>query len=394
MRETPRPPVECRCGARLFWGDIPIGFAGTLVSPWEPPARHVDCPSCHAQLDTSGAYPFISGMPAGFEQLLASYEGFRPVKEFHPQSLEERIHEGLTQLGAPALLTELNHADGRSWLRDRLHYRSTKSFYRSLQLFFAFLTLERRSYRTWAGVTGYYARFFFIQAFLNLLQVTWLSQDSMVLLFDGTEFQLLPKKILSPTIKSAHSHEIWWQLMEALKLPPGYPVDELNAVLTRLVFSPSRRNTENYDFRYGEGFPELEWFDHEEVSQMMSHFRPTPRPDRDITSIDAYFAGMDPEWADAADYYTDDALVLWTSIKVYLQLLIALRFPQDFIRTDKIAALTEVHLWSQYPTLVEGILRETTAILGDCYDVPGFIAYKEVDPTAPTYFRSIPNREQ
>jgi hypothetical protein len=280
MREASRPPVECSCGAKLFWG-FKWFSGGTLVSPFEPPDQYVACPSCHTLVDTGSAYPVLPGVPVSYADLVKSYAGFQPNKEFHPRSLEEQIHADLEQTSPADVIAELNDPDGKLWLRERFFYRSSKSFYRSLQLFFAFLTLERNSYRTWAGVTGYYGRFFFIQAFLNLLQMTWLSLDNMVLFFDGTQAQLLAKQTLPPTLKKANSHEIWWQLMETLKVPTGYPIDDLKAVLTRLTFNPSRRNTENYDFRYGEGFPELEWFDHQDVSQMMSHFRPNRRSDRD-----------------------------------------------------------------------------------------------------------------
>jgi hypothetical protein len=49
-----------------------------------------------------------------------------------------------------------------------MFYRSTTGFYWALQLFLSYLTLDKHCYRTWADVTAYYSRFYFIQSFLNL----------------------------------------------------------------------------------------------------------------------------------------------------------------------------------------------------------------------------------
>jgi hypothetical protein len=67
----------------------------------------------------------------------------------------------------------LDAADARSWFRQRVFYRSCTAFYRSFELFLSFLTLERECFQTWARVTGYYSRFYFLRAFLNVLQATF-----------------------------------------------------------------------------------------------------------------------------------------------------------------------------------------------------------------------------
>src|SRR6266851_2192274 len=79
--------------------------------------------------------------------------------------------------------------------------------------------------------------------------------------FDGTQVVFTPQDKLPSPLKRSGSHDMWWGLMEALK-SPDYPCDNLDFVLSKLVFNPERRQELNYDYDYvGGGFPELNWFD-------------------------------------------------------------------------------------------------------------------------------------
>ena len=67
----------------------------------------------------------------------------------------------------------MKELEGFEWFRQRMFYRNCTAFYRIMQLFFAIVVMGRRCFVTWAEVIGYYSRYFFIQAFLNLLMLTW-----------------------------------------------------------------------------------------------------------------------------------------------------------------------------------------------------------------------------
>jgi hypothetical protein len=292
------------------------------------------------------------------------------------ESLELTINEIVEKSGLDGLTKALNEPSKKEWLIWHLFHRSCKSFYRSLQLFLAFLILDRRCFRSWAAVTAYYSRFFFLQEFLNLALATWTSlAKGVFVFFDGTGIICLLQKELygsSPTLKKAGDHEVWWQLMEAMKRP-DYPIQALDFILTRLIFNPSQRNLTNYDFRhqYG-GFIELDWFDLS-VSQMLAQLAPSPRADEDFTDTGRYFAGRAPEDCDLADFYSDEAQILWHSLSGYLELVMALEIRQDFLCSEKIAILAAIHLGHEYPKLMEGILLSATEILRDGFDVSDFM---------------------
>jgi hypothetical protein len=133
-------------------------------------------------------------------------------------------------------------------------------------------------------------------------------------------------------------------------------------VLTPFTFNPKNRNKINYSFRYLEGFIELEWFDNT-PEQMMAHFMPMPRSDRDFTDMDTYFEGDNPEYVDVADFYTDGVQILWTSISAYLQLLHALGIRQEFITTDKLKLLMSVHLGDRFPCIARGVSKAIDTVL-------------------------------
>jgi hypothetical protein len=100
---------------------------------------------------------------------------------------------------------------------------------------------------------------------------------------------------------------------------------------------------------------------------------PIGRADRDITNIDRFFEGSDPADADVGDFMGDDAQILWCSLGLYLSFVKALKIEQNFVRTDTIAALVEVHLKRDAPRIMEGIVRSTDEILQDGFDLQAFL---------------------
>ncbi len=189
--------------------------------------------------------------------------------------------------------------------------------------------------------------------------------------FDGTQVVFTPQDKLPSPLKRSGSHDMWWGLMEALK-SPDYPCDNLDFVLSKLVFNPERRQELNYDYDYvGGGFPELNWFD-SGWKQMSSHFMPHPRPDADITDMDRFFGDCDPEECDVGDFYGDDAQIIWCSLIVYLQLLKALGFKQHFVMTETIVWLSHLHVGKEYPSILQGIAQSTSEVLNDGFDLAGF----------------------
>ncbi len=382
MREFRRPPVPCGCGANIYFN----GVGGAEPDPkqvvskrGEPPGVREKCPTCEAEVDTTVAYAAIPGFPPSLADLKVAYSGFVPRWEHARDSFERQVKEILEEGNSPTdLATELTNSF--EWYRQRLFYRSCTAFYRSLQLFFGFLSLQRHCFTTWSDVTGYYSRFFFIQAFLNLILATFDAEQKHVFFYDGKRVQCLDKKMLSPTLKKATSHEAWWQLMEAIKVPDDFDFENTGFVLSRLVHNPHHRNTVNYGFEYLQGgFIELDWFD-SGARQLISHLMPHPRPDRDITDIDRFFGNRDPETVDVGDFYADEAQILWCSIKTYLELLTTLGFKQQFIVVENIAALAEIHIGNDYPRIMRGILMAAEEILKQGFDAEKFMAGRESHP--------------
>jgi hypothetical protein len=335
----------------------------------DPPPAEVKCPTCGANVDTTDAYAFVPGLPPAFSDIRKAYDGFKPKWEHNRESFEEQAHAFIEKHGHASCEAKLNTPEGFAWYRQRMFYRSCVAFHRCFQLYLAFLVLDRKCFRTWAAVTGYYSRFYFIQALLNLLLTTWLQLDRVAVVFDGKRIACIEQRNLSKRLKNIGSHEIWWALMESLKSPSGYPVDEMGFVLSRLAFNPNERNRVNYSFEYNfGGFPELEWFD-SGAKQMLSHFIPIRRADRDFTDIDRFFDGVDPESADEEAFYGDtDVQSLWCSITAYLRILKALGFKQSFVKTEVLVALSELHLSGDYSRVRAGITQSITAILDDEYD--------------------------
>lgn len=386
MRDLNREPVPCAsCGAHIYFNLV--GAADNdpnevIANRREPPEPREKCPRCDAEVDTTVAYAYIPGFPPALADLKTAYAGFVPRWESARDSFEVAVGKRFKEGASPAALeAELSGKDGWDWYRQRMFYRSCTAFYRSLQLFLANLVLDRRCFRSWANVTGYYSRFFFIQSFLNLMLATLDGKEKHVFFFAGAQVRCLPKKQLSPTLKNAHSHEMWWQLMEAIKIPGDFNFENTEFVLSRLTYSPHERNRVNYGFEYLRGgFIELDWFD-SGAKQLLSHFMPYPRRDRDITDIDRFFKGHDPENVDVGDFYGDEAQMLWCSIKTYLEMLAELGFEQQFVLVENIAALAEIHLANDYPNLMHGILTAAEEILKQGFDVGKFMTDRQVNPS-------------
>jgi hypothetical protein len=385
MREFTRPPVACpSCGANIYFnhvGSVDHDPKEVISNRREPPDAKEKCPKCSAEVDTVAAYAFIPGFPPSFAVLKTAYSGFVPAWEHSRESFEVMVRELFAEGNTPAdLETEFSIGDGWGWYRQRLFYRSCTAFYRSLQLFFAYLVLERRCFRSWATVTGYYSRFFFIQALLNLMLTTFDAEQRHVFFYDGKQVRCLEKNQLSATLKNAFSHEAWWQLMEAIKIPADYDPEHFVFVLSRLVYSPHERNRVNYGFEYLRGgFIELDWFD-SGAKQLLSHFMPHPRADRDVTDLDRYFQNQDPGSVDVGDFYGDEAQMLWCSIKTYLEMITKLAFKQQFVLVENIAALAEVHLADDYPNLMRGILVAAEETLKQGFDVEKLMAGRAANP--------------
>lgn len=376
MRSLKRPLMGCTgCGAKLYnWMSPPEKFnGGEIEAAWsELPGPTAPCPRCGNPVDTTNAYLYLPDFPPSFDLVKKSYDGFTPQWEHNRESFELAAEETLEKLGVAQFETDLNTDGGRRWYRQRMFYRSAAAFYRSLQLFLGYLTLDRHCYGSWATVTGYYSRFYFIQAFLNLLLSTFLNLNEFKLFvyFDGNRIVCVEQGKLPKAFRKG-PHQMWWSLMEALKAP-NYPIEELHFILSRLVFNSEKRDTTNYDYQYlGGGFIELEWFD-SGAMQMLSHFMPHPRADEDITNMDRFFAGCNPENVDPGDFYADDAQIIWRSLIGYMQLLKGLDFKQQFLMTETIAALSELHIGTEYPTLLQGIVLATAQELRDGFDVKAF----------------------
>jgi len=399
MRTFSRPLLICaNCNTKIYNSvSPPESYDEDPVSAeWpEPPGITENCPRCGTPVDTTAAYPFIRDFPPNFESLRNAYAGFAAEWERERDSFEKSVGELLKMAGvknaadaAPFLQAQLNSADGMRWYRQRMFYRSATAFYRSLQLFLAFLTLDRRNYISWAGVTGYYSRFYFIQSFLNLILATFINigKFKIFIFHDGQRIVCNAQSDLPKLLQRAGSHDIWWSLMEALKTP-NYPCENLGFILSRLVFNPEQRQNVNYDYEYLHGgFIELDWFDSGAL-QLLRQFMPHPRPDRDITNIDRFFEGHAPGNADIADFDGDDAQMMWCSLLGYLQMLKTLGFGQRFVLTETVAALSELHIGKDYPTLLQGIVQATAECLQDGFDVEAFIRhYASPEPLGP-FFR-------
>ena len=329
----------------------------------------------------------IKEFPSTFQRLRNLYSGFLPRFEWNRDSLEELLGRILTETTWDDLVAALDtRAEAvRNELVQRMFYRSCVAFYRFFDLFLAYLIVDGSAFKTWGEVTGYYSRFYFIHSWLNLLQGTWVDMNEVFpkyphlhkppkrfrkfFIFDtGEAIRILNtdqlKRVCDPPESNfAGSHQIWWALFRSVGEPDSFSfIDQLGFILTPFTFNPKERNLANYSYKYLEGFVELEWFDNT-PQQMMAHFMPRRRSDRDFTSIEAYFEGEDPEFVDVGDFYTDEVQILWHSALAYLQLLRALNINQDFITAEKLNQLIRIHMRDKYPVISEAISEAIGQVL-------------------------------
>jgi len=318
----------------------------------------------------------LNDFPISYEKLCKCYSNFTAQFEFHRSPIDSQFWGLLEKKSLIDAEKEINNNYSK-WLetlRQRHFYMSSTSFYRSFQLFLAYLTLDKYKYKTWGDVTGYYSRFYFIQAFLNLLQCSLIfvksdikmknNKDRNFIIYNsGDKFVFLNLNKSKLFSEASGSHQKWWRLFQELDKLEDYKIENIDFILSDGYFNPVKRNKVNYSHDYLEGFIELEWFD-TGLTNMMAHFNMQhTRSDRDITDIDRFFKGYDPEFSDEGDFYGDEAQIMWCSIKVYLQLLNSLPIKQDFIALDKLEALSREHIQSIFPNIHSGIVESCREIL-------------------------------
>ncbi|HEX8691406.1 MAG TPA: hypothetical protein VF746_03100 [Longimicrobium sp.] len=113
--------------------------------------------------------------PLPLRDLKTAWEGFSPEREFHRVAFGDWLEYLLPQADVPALEAALTGASGRpdSALLQRHFYWSATCFVRCFHLFLSYLVLDVRGLYSWGVVTGYYSRFYFAKALLNLWLSTW-----------------------------------------------------------------------------------------------------------------------------------------------------------------------------------------------------------------------------
>jgi len=292
--------------------------------------------------------------------------------EFHRLSFEDYFSAMLNKESLSQRAPNLTHPTASppqpvSALLQRHFYWSAACFYRAFYLMLAYLTLEERPFHSWAHVTAYYSRFYIIQAILNLFLINNVrldkrqlhdAKDSEFLIYTGMNgVNAVRTEPLKKQWKARGSHQLLWALFEQMGYVSDFPQnDGAGFILSDAYFNSGSRNAVNYSERYLEGFIELEWFD-TSAEQMLSHLEAcwSPRADRDITDVNAFFEGFDPEWCDEGDFYGDEGQIVWVSIRVYLELLKASGVQQQFVTKAKLFALLERFAQDEYPRLCAGI---------------------------------------
>ena len=85
--------------------------------------------------------------------------------------------------------------------------------------------------------------------------------------------------------------------------------------------------------------------------------------------MDRFFQDVAPEDGDVGDFLGDtDVQVLWCSIMAYLRLLKLFEFEQEFVKTETLVALAEMHLARDYERVRQGIALAIAEMLSDNYD--------------------------
>lgn len=328
---------------------------------------------------------FAVDFPVTLERLKEIYAGANIVFEHHRFSFDELFVPDLQAASLAALIPRLAEPGppprAGARLIQRHFYWSAACFYRSYYLFLGYLVLERKPMHSWGHVTAYYSRFYFIQALANLFlsNIVHLNledalgaripladpQDSKFLVYCGMG------GVRAVRLRDLHrggwpggSHQIWWRLLQEFKHVGDMPrFDGSEFALSDAYYNPASRNEINYSDQYLDAFTELEWFDTNQA-QMFAHMNVwSPRQDRDITSIDAFFDGEDPAEVEAGDFYGDDIQILWLGLRLYLEVLRALEIQQPFITAEKLRALNDRFIRDEYPSLTRGLDNAIGGIL-------------------------------
>lgn len=314
--------------------------------------------------------------PVSFARLQAVYSNFTAKFEPHRDSFralfESAANPTFTLRDLEPHLTNVDatssFAKPIDILLQRYFYWSAASFYRAFYLFLSFLHLESRPVATWGHVTAYYSRFYTAQALTSLFlghlvfvdrRKVEHKKDASFLVYGGRDgVRLRRRSDLARIWHINGSHQMTWALFDQLRFVPDMPdEDGFSFALTDAYFNPQSRNEANYSEVYLEGFKELEWFDCSE-QQMQGHFNIwRPRLDMDITDIDRFFEGVDPEQADPGDFYGDDAQVVWLGLRLYLHLLASLKIGQAMVTQGKLSFLIGRIVDDVYPEIASGLRR-------------------------------------
>ncbi|MFC1611639.1 hypothetical protein ACFL6C_11825 [Myxococcota bacterium] len=126
-------------------------------------------------------------------------------------------------------------------------------------------------------------------------------------------------------------------------------MESISTTLSDAYFNPGRRNEVNYSEVFHEGFNELEWSDVTPQAMLSKLQQETPRPDRDITNADSFFAGCDPEWIDEGDFCMDEAVNLWHDLRNYLAVVEALEIKQSLLTCEKLILLVDRFIAPDFP---------------------------------------------
>jgi hypothetical protein len=329
----------------------------------------VDDRSVNAADTASKPSQFDPGFPITLARLREIYSGVTFPFEFHRSPFADVLSGNAGSEPYPAFesaLTadELPPPRPVPELLQRYFYWSATCFYRSFYLMLAYLGLDRKAMNSWAHVTAYYSRFYMVKALLNLFLANIVSlktegpkakrQDVLIY----TSMEGVKSAPAQRILNSRGSHQMWWSLFSQMQYAADFPdTDEAHFALSDAYYNAKTRNEINYSDRYLEGFPELEWFDTSAI-QMFSHLDMwRPRSDRDITDIDSFFDGTDPESADSSAFYGDEGQIVWVGVRVYLEILRATGVKQGFITREKMFGLLERFGEKDYPTISARIRR-------------------------------------
>jgi hypothetical protein len=92
----------------------------------------------------------------------------------------------------------------------------------------------------------------------------------------------------------------------------------------------------------------------------------------------------------------DEAQIIWCSLISYLQFVKSLDFAQNFIKTETIVALCDLHIGTEFPNITQGIAQSVHNVLQDDFDLKSFLvttesraSYGLLEPSAGTGFSKV-----